>query len=159
MASRSKGGVPGAFDPPSRLLESTKGGAVIDAEKRQSLRERADALVRQADELRRLADQLYPLSEDEETDRMIQEDDDALWALLCRVHRTVLHNPEISADMVADAMGLPNDYPSPGSNYFTMQLLTRLEQIGLVTCYRGRKPFEWTANPMERPRPALVLVK
>lgn len=115
------------------------------AESRALLRARADALSKQADELRREADELFPLTEEERTRREIEEDDEALSHLLKRVLKTVSENPGISAESVTSSMGLPNDYPSEGSNYLTLQLLNHLESLGMVKSFRGTKPFEWTA--------------
>lgn len=132
---------------------------MTDFERREVLRARADALQRESNELRRIADELYPLTEDERTEREIQDDDDALHSLLMRVWRTVDGSPGISAEQVSKAMGLPNSYPSEGSNYLTLQLLVHLEQLGMVEGYRGRKPFEWTARPIAKRVPVLVRIK
>jgi hypothetical protein len=133
---------------------------MTDASNRRSvLYERADALVRQADALRREAEDLFPLSDEEKADQEDRLDDQAFGALLQRVLENVRGQPGITAPQLAETMGLPDSYPSHGSNYFTLQLLHFLENIGVVSCYRGRKPFEWTASVEKVPAPTLRRVK
>lgn len=122
---------------------------MTDADKRSILYSRADALVCEADELRREADELFPLTDEELTEREIEEDDKAFYALLFRVLKTVKSNPSISAFGVTSSMGLPNDYPSEGSEYFTLQLLNHLQSLGLVSSDRGSIPYQWSARERE----------
>lgn len=129
------------------------------AQSREAIRERAKALLREAENLFVLADELYPLSEEEKVSRAIDVDDDAFYNFLIRVHQNIKENPGISANELVGAMGLPNSYPSSGSNYFAMQILNHLEDIGLVRCSRYSKEYEWFANEIPKRSPALHLVK
>ncbi|CAM5797801.1 hypothetical protein [Rhizobacter fulvus] len=117
---------------------------------RTALRERADLLEAEAQKLRALADEMFPLTEAEKTTREIEDDDRVFLAFLLRVHRAIELSPHMTAAELARSMGLPDKYPSPGSNYFSMELLNYLERFGMVTSNRHEKPFTWVARPIPK---------
>lgn len=124
---------------------------------REVLRAHADQLEDQARSLRELADEMCPLTDAEATTRGIEEDDKCFLSFLMRVHRNVEENPHISATELAKAMGLPDNYPSPGSNYFTLELLNHLERFGMAKSHRHEKPFTWVALPVPSVKPRRIL--
>lgn len=112
-------------------------------EARTALRNRAAILISEAVALQVLADELYPLTAEEKTERAIADDDEAFYKFLLRIYLTVKENSGITADEVAKSMGLPNNYPSEGSNYLTLQLLNHLEDMGIISSDRSQRTFKW----------------
>lgn len=56
-------------------------------------------------------------------------------------------------------MGFPANYPSPGSNYFMMELLTHLERYDMVQAHRLEEPFQWVAKPLTAIRKAVLGIR
>ena len=125
----------------------------------EQLRAQADEFVASSEKLFQLADEIDPPSEDELISRDVKADDDAMWTLFILVYNVVVQNPGISINKIASGMGLPGNYPSDNSHYFTAQILHWLMHQGLVYRNTDKKPYEWMANPIPKQRPNLCLVR
>lgn len=125
----------------------------------EELRAQADEFAASSERLLKLADEIDPPSDDELVSRDIRADDDAMWTLFIRVYNVILQNPGITIHKIASVMGLPGNYPSENSHYFTAQILHWLMHQGLVYRNTGKRPYEWMANPIPKHRANLRLVR
>ena len=125
----------------------------------EQLRAQASEFAASSERMFKLADEIDPPSDDELIDREIRADDDAMWTLCIRVYKLVSKNPGIATNKIASCMGLPGNYPTENSHHFTMQILHWLMNQGLVYRSSGKKPYEWTANPIPKKNQNLRLIK
>lgn len=125
----------------------------------EQLREQAEEFATSSERLFNLADEIDPPSDEELVSRDVRADDDAMWTLFIRVYNVVVQNPGITIQKIASGMGLPGNYPSDNSHYFTAQILHWLMQQGLVYRNTGKKPYEWMANPVAKRKASLRLVR
>ena len=125
----------------------------------EQLRVQANELATTSERMLKLADDLDPPGDDELIDREIRADDDAMWTLCIRVYKLVMKNPGVTTNRIASCMGLHGNYPTENSQHFTAQILHWLMNQGLVYRSAGRKPYEWTANPVPKKMQKLRLIK
>ena len=130
-----------------------------DSQVAEQLRAQAGEFAAASERMLKLADELDPPSDDELIDREIRDDVDAMWTLFIRVYKLVLKNPGITANRIVLCMGLPGNYPTENSHHFTTQILCWLMNQGLVYRSTGKKPHEWTANPVPKQAQSLRLIK